>query len=69
MKSRITTAHVKTAFWLLAFIALTIVTLCKLYWPALPVMLVAFHCFEKNAGELHSNKNTAPAGTDAVLSY
>lgn len=55
MKARITFTHVKAAFWLLAFIALTFVTLCKLYWPALPFMFVAFHYYEKNADKLHEN--------------
>lgn len=52
----ITSSRIKKAVWLLTFIALTFVTLCKLYWPALPFMFVAFHFYEKNADKIHASK-------------
>ena len=55
----ITSTRIKTAVWLLAFVALTFVTLCKLYWPALPVMLVAFHYYNKNAEKLRALKKAS----------
>ena len=54
----ITSSRIKTAVWLLAFIALTFVTLCKLYWPALPFMFVAFHYYNKSAEQLRSLKQS-----------
>ncbi len=54
----ITSSRIKTVVWLLAFIALTFVTLCKMYWPALPFMFVAFHYYNKNAEQLRSLKQS-----------
>ena len=55
----ITSTRIKTVVWLLAFIALTFVTLCKMYWPALPFMFVAFHFYDKNAEALRSLKKSS----------
>lgn len=54
----ITSERIKTVIWLLLFVALTYVTICKLYWPALPVMFVAFHFYDKHAEQMRELKQS-----------
>ncbi len=49
----ITKTRIKTVIWLLAFVAMTFVMFCKLYWPAIVPMFIAFNYYEKNADKLH----------------
>jgi len=53
---KFTFTHVKAAFWLVAFAAICFFMFCKLYWPAILPMFVAFHFYEKNADKIRASK-------------
>ena len=59
MQSRITFAHVKTAFWLLTFAALVFAAICKMYWPAIVPMFIAFFFFEKNLSRVSAKASNS----------